>query len=244
MILFVIAVLLGLFFGNSINGLLGAVIVGAIPAAGAWFALSRAEATELTNTTVQVQDPPFARFLFQDSRAAAIWLPVRLFLGWSWLDAGLHKFQNPAWMDTGAALQGYWTRAVSIPEQGNPPITYEWWRGFIQFLLDNQSYVWFGKVITFGEMLVGLGLILGGLVGIAAFGGVLMNTSFLLSGSTSTNPIMLLLAIFIMLAWKTAGWLGLDRWLLPALGTPWQKGVLLRGGTTQTATTSTTRATP
>jgi aldehyde dehydrogenase (NAD+) len=25
----------------------------------------------------------------------------------------------------------------------------------------------------------------------------------------------------LMLAWKTAGWLGLDRWLLPALGTPW-----------------------
>jgi thiosulfate dehydrogenase [quinone] large subunit len=56
-----------------------------------------------------------------------------------------------------------------------------------------------------------------------------MNTSFLLSGSTSTNPIMLLMAIGLVLAWKVAGWIGLDRWLLPALGTPWQRGTLLRG---------------
>ncbi|HEX8227721.1 MAG TPA: TQO small subunit DoxD [Chloroflexia bacterium] len=236
MILFGIAVVLGLFFGNSLGGLLGAVIVGAITAAGAWFALSRAEATEPTNTTVQVPDPPFARFLFQDSRAAALWLPIRLFLGWSWFDAGLHKFQNPAWIDTGEAIRGYWTRAVTIPEQGSPPITYEWWRGFIQGLLDSGAHTWFAKVIVFGEIAVGLGLLAGALVGVAAFGGVLMNTSFLLSGSTSTNPIMLLLAIAVMLAWKTAGWLGLDRVLLPALGTPWQKGRLLRG---QAATATT-----
>ncbi|HLF03982.1 MAG TPA: hypothetical protein VI855_02045 [Dehalococcoidia bacterium] len=27
---------------------------------------------------------------------------------------------------------------------------------------------------------------------------------------------------------KTAGWWGLDRWLLPAVGTPWQAGGLFR----------------
>ena len=28
-------------------------------------------------------------------------------------------------------------------------------------------------------------------------------------------------AILLVLAWKIAGWYGLDRWLLPWLGTPW-----------------------
>ena len=31
-------------------------------------------------------------------------------------------------------------------------------------------------------------------------------------------------AILLILAWKTAGWWGLDRFVLPALGTPWQRG--------------------
>jgi thiosulfate dehydrogenase [quinone] large subunit len=145
-------------------------------------------------------------------------------------------------MNTGEALQGYWQRAVTDPEgPANAPITYEWWRGFIQGLLDSNSYTWFGPLIAIGETLVGLGLIVGALVGIAAFFGILMNTSFLLSGSTSSNPIMLLLGIGLILAWKVAGWIGLDRWLLPALGTPWSRGRLLRGG--ERATTSRPAAT-
>ena len=51
-----------------------------------------------------------------------------------------------------------------------PAITYDWWRNFLQFLLDNQAYTWFGKVITFGKLAVGLGLICGALVGLAAAG--------------------------------------------------------------------------
>jgi thiosulfate dehydrogenase (quinone) large subunit len=30
----------------------------------------------------------------------------------------------------------------------------------------------------------------------------------------------------LSLAWKTAGWIGLDRWLLPLLGMPWRGGAL------------------
>ena len=146
-------------------------------------------------------------------------------------------------MDTGQAIRGYWERAVTIPEQGSAPITYDCWRAFIQGLLDSNAHTWFSKVIVFGEILVGLGLIAGALVGIAAFGGVLMNVSFLLSGSTSTNPVMLLLAIGVMLAWKTAEWLGLDRFLVPLLGTPWQRGALL-GRVVTPGTATTTRAAP
>jgi thiosulfate dehydrogenase [quinone] large subunit len=51
-----------------------------------------------------------------------------------------------------------------------------------------------------------------------------MNTNYLLSGSVSINPILLLIGIFLILAWKTAGWWGLDRWMLPLLGTPWRPG--------------------
>ena len=66
---------------------------------------------------------------------------------------------------------------------------------------------------------------MGALVGIAAFFGALMNMSFLLAGSASTNPVLFTMAIGLMLGWKVAGYYGLDRYLLPMLGTPWRAKV-------------------
>jgi thiosulfate dehydrogenase [quinone] large subunit len=178
--------------------------------------------------TVEIEGPAFTRFLFSNSKAGLFWLPVRLFLGFSWLEAGWHKLTGEGWMDGGAALAGYWANAVKIPEagQGRPPITYEWYRGFIQLLVDNGAESWFAPLIVFGEIAVGLGLIFGVLTGFAAFFGALMNMSFLLAGSASTNPVLFTLAIGLILAWKVAGYYGVDRWLLPMLGTPWHPAVL------------------
>lgn len=173
--------------------------------------------------SVEVQGPAFTRFLFSNTRAGLFWLPIRLFLGFSWLEAGWHKLQDPAWVgaDAGTAIAGYWQYAVTVPEKGHPAITYDWYRNFLQFLLDSGAASWMTYVITFGEIAVGIGLILGILTGFAAFFGSVMNMSFLLAGSASTNPVMFTLAIGVMLAWKIAGYYGVDRWLLPLLGTPW-----------------------
>jgi thiosulfate dehydrogenase [quinone] large subunit len=50
-----------------------------------------------------------------------------------------------------------------------------------------------------------------------------------MAGSASTNGLLLVIAIGLMVAWKVSGWIGLDRWLLPLLGTPWQPGTLFSG---------------
>jgi thiosulfate dehydrogenase [quinone] large subunit len=175
---------------------------------------------------VEIEGPGFARFLFSNSRAGLLWLPIRVFLGFSWLDAGIHKFTDPEWTQGGAALRSYWERAAAIPEQGRPPITYEWYRDFINTLLAGGHETWFSWVIIFGEIAVGIGLIFGILTGIAAFFGALMNMSFLLAGSASTNPVLFTLAVGVMLAWKVAGYYGVDRYLLPMLGTPWRPGTI------------------
>jgi len=175
---------------------------------------------------IEIEGPAFTRFLFGNSRAGLFWLPIRLFVGFAWLEAGWHKFTDPEWTQGGAALRAYWERAASIPEQGRPPITFEWYRDFINALLAGNHEGWFAWVITLGELAVGLGLILGVLTGLAAFGGALMNMSFLLAGSASTNPVLFTLAVGLMLAWKVAGYYGVDRYLLPRLGTPWRPGAL------------------
>ncbi|MBK8023690.1 MAG: DoxX family protein [Chloroflexi bacterium] len=168
-----------------------------------------------------VEDPPFARFLFSDTRMSAVWTVIRVLIGLSWLQSGLGKLNNPAWIETGAALQGFWTNAIAMPEQGRPPISFDWYRGFIQGLLDSGSYTWFSKLIVFGEILIGIALIVGAFVGIAAFFAALMNWNFIMAGSASTNGLLLLGAILLVMAWKNAGYFGLDYILLPRLGTPW-----------------------
>ena len=175
-------------------------------------------------TQVEVEGPAFARYLFSNSRAGLFWLPIRLFLGFSWLISGWGKATGEGWLDGGSSLAAYWERAVSIPEApARPPISYDWYRDFLTFLLDGNHEGWFSYLVVFGEIAVGIGLIVGALTGIAAFFGALLNMSFLLSGSASTNPVLFTAAIGLMLAWRVAGYYGLDRWLLPWLGTPWRK---------------------
>lgn len=173
------------------------------------------------------RDPPFATALFNRSEWAWIWLAVRLYLGWQWLEAGWHKLQDPAWMSTGAALKGFWARIVVVPETGRPAIAYDWYRDFIQGLLNGGHYTWFAKLVSIGEFAIGIALIVGAFVGIAALAGAFMNWNFMMAGTASTNPVLLVTAVLLVLGWKTAGYWGLDRWLLPALGTPWEPGKFL-----------------
>ena len=181
----------------------------------------RVEQTPIT--AGEVFDPLAWRLLLGNVFFSLLWLPLRLFIGREWLTHGLEKIGDRAWMEGGAALQGYWQAAVAIPDQGRPPITYDWYRQTLQYMLDNGWYTWFAKVVAWGEVLVGLGIIAGGLVGLAAFFGTFMNFSYMLAGTASTNPVLFGLGVFLVLAWKVAGHWGLDRWLLPALGTPWAR---------------------
>jgi thiosulfate dehydrogenase [quinone] large subunit len=185
--------------------------------------------TRETGTPGQTDDPTVWKLLMGNVYWSIFWMPIRFFVGLQWLQAGEHKVRDDAWMDGGMALKGFWERAVAIPEPpGRAAITYTWYRDFLQYMLDNEWYTWFAKLVAVGEFLIGLGLIVGALVGIAAFFGTLLNFSFMLAGTTSSNPVLFGLTVFLVLAWKVAGYWGLDRWLLPALGAPWNFGTLFQ----------------
>lgn len=177
-----------------------------------------------TRGDVTMPDPPLAHTLFSTTRFAWLWLIVRVFLGYQWISASLHKIEDPKWVSTGEALKGFWASAVKIPETGKPAITYDWYRSFLQFMLDQQAYTWFAKLVAYGEFLIGVALILGAFVGIAAFFGAFLNWNFIMAGAASTNGMLFTIAVVLILAWKVAGWYGLDRFLLPRIGAPWTWG--------------------
>lgn len=177
----------------------------------------------------EFQDPPFARQLFGNPAWSWIWLVLRLYLGQKWIEAGWHKINSPQWMSTGEALKGFWQHAVAVPTPpASPPISYDWYRSFIQWLLDGGHYVWFAKLVAIGELAIGIALILGLFVGITAFTGAFMNWNFMMAGTASVNPFFFVISLALMMAWKTSGWIGMDRWVLPLVGTPWQPGKLFR----------------
>lgn len=208
----------------------GVIQAGRIPESGV--AIDRAPASTAPG---QVEDPSAWRLLLGNTYLALFWLPIRFFVGRDWLSAGEEKLRSDAWMHGGVALRGFWSSAVATPEPpAHAAITYGWFRDFLQYMLDHEWYVWFAKVIAIGEFLVGLGIVFGALVGIAAFFGTVMNFNFQLAGSASSNPVLFGLGVFLVLAWKVAGFWGLDRWLLPALGTPWRPGRLIAPHTATT----------
>lgn len=182
------------------------------------------QAEEALHTDGQVHDPNLWRLAMGNVHLSVLWLPIRFFVGREWLVAGEHKIRDDAWMDGGQALMDFLTGATTINEEtGASRVTFTWYHDFLQTILDNEWYTWLARFVAVGEFLIGLGLVTGALVGIAAFFGTLMNFNFMLAGTTSTNPVLFGLAVFLVLAWKVAGHWGLERWLLPALGTPWQR---------------------
>ena len=171
---------------------------------------------------INIPENPVSNFLFNSSQGALIWLFVRVYVGYVWLTSGWKKLGNEAWIgeNAGAAISGFMKGALAKAEEGKD--VSQWYASILENVVIPNAKV-FSYVVVFGEILVGLGLIVGLLTGVAAFFGGLMNASFLLAGTVSSNPLLFIFATWLVLAWKNAGWYGLDRFALPLLGTPWSK---------------------
>jgi thiosulfate dehydrogenase [quinone] large subunit len=119
-----------------------------------------------------------------------------------------------------------WITKALTKTTGPFPDVQGWYGWFLSAVVLPHTVFW-SYTVTFGEIAVGVALILGLFTGIAAFFGTTMNASYLLAGTVSTNPILFAFGSLLVLAWKTAGWWGLDRYVLGRLGTPWQRPVIL-----------------
>lgn len=149
----------------------------------------------------------FVHFLRENKGAAGILFLIRLFLGYQWITAGWAKITSG--FDANGFLQG----AVASAS-GEHPAVQEWWASFLEgAAIPNVEF--FNVLIPWGEFLVGLGLILGTFTTLAAFMGIVMNFAFLFSGTTSTNPMMVILGMLLLIAGYNAAKIGMDRWLIP-----------------------------
>jgi thiosulfate dehydrogenase [quinone] large subunit len=175
--------------------------------------------------TTYYPEPKVSKFLFASKFVAPFWTVVRIYLGWLWLNAGLHKVWvdggfNPSWVGLGAggSVSGYLNGALARSQGDNPSVS-----GWYAWMIENiflPNAVIFSNLVAFGEVLIGLALILGFMTGLSAFLGGMMNASFLLAGTLSSNPVMFILATWLVLAWRVAGYYGLDYFVLERIGAP------------------------
>ena len=173
------------------------------------------------SAAVAVPQSPISKFLFNDTRMAWFWLIVRLYLGYEWLSAGWEKMTGGGWIGSGAGtgLKGFLAGSMKSASGAHAAVQ-PWYAWFITHVALPGAPV-FSYLVTFGEVLVGLGLIVGCLTGIAAFFGIVMNFNYLFAGTVSVNPQMAVLGVLVVVAWRIAGYYGLDNIVLPYLGTWW-----------------------
>lgn len=179
-------------------------------------------------TAKKLSDPPIAEVIFASTSSSWFWLIVRVYVGWEWFIAGWDKIGNSAWTGdkAGTAISGFLNGALA-KTAGLHPDVQSWYGWFLKTIVLAYPVPW-SYLVAWGELLVGVALILGIFTGIVAFFGMFMNLNYLLAGTVSTNPILFVGGIGLILAWKIAGYIGLDRFVLPRLGTPWQPGDLFK----------------
>lgn len=160
---------------------------------------------------------PVGRTLFSDTRMAWFWVAVRLWLGWEWIWAGWEKLLSPVWVGAGAgtALSGFVQNVIA--QWMLPHTNVSWWYAAFLNNVVAPHPVLFSYLVTGGELAVGIALIVGAITGVAAFFGAFMNLNFLLAGTVSISPVMLVGEVLLLFAWRTAGWYGADRWINPLL---------------------------
>lgn len=140
-------------------------------------------------------------------QVSILWTIARIWLGIQWLEAGWHKVTGD--FDATGFMQGAIAKAV-----GEHPAVQGWYASFLEhFALPNVGL--FNFLVAWGEVLVGIGLILGAATIPALIAGAFMNLNFLLAGTTSTNPILYTVAIILLFTGSGSYYWGVDRFLIP-----------------------------
>jgi thiosulfate dehydrogenase [quinone] large subunit len=156
-------------------------------------------------------------FLKEKKVISILWTVIRIWLGYEFLKAGIEKIGQPVWVGSqaGVAITGFLKGALA-KAGGEHPAVQQWYASFIQNVALPNAKV-FSYIIAFGELLTGLGLILGVFTYIALFAGAFMNLNYLLAGTTSLNPNMLTLTFILLYVGANSYYYGIDRFLMPLI---------------------------
>ena len=155
--------------------------------------------------------------LFQNKYFSIVWTALRIWLGYQWISSGWKKVTGPGWVGStaGVGIKGFLNGAIAKTGGAHPAVQ-GWYGSFVKNVALPNAIV-FSYMIAFGELLVGISLILGALTVVGLIAGAFMNLNYMLAGTTSTNPNMYTVAFILLLVGANAYIIGLDYYILPFL---------------------------
>jgi thiosulfate dehydrogenase (quinone) large subunit len=135
---------------------------------------------------------------------AAAWTAMRVWLGIMWIQTGSAKLwgaESTTFLhDNGAGVAEF--AAHGVP-------AYSWWGSFLHdFVVPNAS--WIAVVVAVSELAIGVALVAGLFTRVAVLGSLALLFTYVMSGTASVSAFYALLAIVILVMWRTSGWIGLD----------------------------------
>lgn len=150
----------------------------------------------------------------RNPKLAPLWFVVRLLLGYVWIAAALNKFAAfPVYVGTqaGSAVAIYLRSAVAQSTGPHAQVTAAWAWLVHAFFLPTAGF--WSVVVMFGELVVGVGLVLGLFTGTALLAAAVMNMVFMLSGTSALNPILLAVELALFAVGPGVARWGLDHGL-------------------------------
>lgn len=153
---------------------------------------------------------------WKTSKVSIVWTVLRIWLGIQWIEAGWHKV-------TGGFEAGGFMKGAIAKAAGDHPAVQGWYAAFLENVALPNADI-FSTLVAYGEVLVGIGLILGVATIPALIAAAFMNLNFLLAGAVSTNPILYTAAIILLFTGSGAYYWGVDRYAMTYLKSLFGKG--------------------
>jgi len=153
---------------------------------------------------------------------------LRLFLGISFLSAGIDKLTDPSYLDPSS--RDYIGNQIALMAVGSPI------EGFLTGVAVPHAIL-FGLLVMGGELLIGMAVLLGAPTRFSAVMGMLLNLTFFLSATWGVHPFYFGADLPYAVAWLTLALAGPGPFALDPLIGHWIKGEsnAAPGTTTDTA---------
>ena len=130
-------------------------------------------------------------------------IPMRIFLGSVWMRAGLEKVLSDKWF-SGEELTIYLSQQIA-----SGIIQVPGYMHLIETLFMPQAQL-LSWIVVVGQLMTGLGILLGVLTNAALIGGLFMNINFVLAGSINPSAFYIVMQTVLFLA-NTGAILGFDK---------------------------------
>ncbi|MDR3189660.1 MAG: Crp/Fnr family transcriptional regulator [Lactobacillaceae bacterium] len=158
------------------------------------------------------------KFLRTNKIAMWILTVLRVYLGIQWTLDGWAKLTMQGGFRADSVLQMAISKPVTDPHGA---LAFPWYDAFLKTVTSDgksaAAFHAFSFAVSWGELLVGLGLVFGTLTLGAAFFGLVMNFSYLGSGIVSVNPTYIFIEALILIGGYNSAKIGLDYWVTPKL---------------------------